>query len=154
MIHGLDISFVVQVEVWSHPGHIGARATRDRLLDAGDRFALAPQVLAELIHIVTDERRFARPLSIDEALSRAEAWWTAEEVVPALPNEHTVPRFIAWLREHRLGRKRLLDTLLAATYITNDVSSIVTANTRDFAVFDCFQLISGDGPVSARDGSR
>lgn len=144
MIHGVDTSFIIQLEVAGHPKHRAARRVRDTLLDRGDAFALAPQVLAEMIHIVTDPRRFERPLSMGRARARAEAWWTAEEVVHAMPTEHTSPQFLAWLREHDLGRKRLLDTLLAATYCTNDVRSIVTSNARDFEVFDCFQIVRSD----------
>jgi predicted nucleic acid-binding protein len=141
VIHGIDTSFLVAVEVAGHPNHASARRLLDRLLGAGDSFALAPQVLAEFIHVVTDERRFARPLVVRQAHERAERWWTAREVVSAFPGEHTVPMFLAWLREHALGRKRLLDTLLAATYFTNDVPSIVTTNQRDFRVFGRFSVL-------------
>ena len=48
---------------------------------------------------------------------------------------HEVTQASASLREHALGRKRLLDTLLAATYFTNDIRSVVTTNQRDFLVF-------------------
>ncbi len=140
MIHGIDTSFLVAVEVAGHPGHQSARKLLDRMLSAGDSFALAPQVLAEFIQVVTDERRFSRPLVLSEARERAERWWTAREVVGAFPGEHTVPMFWAWLREHALGRNRLLDTLLAATYFTNDVQSIVTTNQRDFRVFGRFSV--------------
>jgi hypothetical protein len=47
---------------------------------AGDRLALAPQALAEFIHVVTDPRRFAQPLRMDEARHVARQWWTAREV--------------------------------------------------------------------------
>jgi len=141
VIRGLDTSFIIQLEVGAHARHRQARALRDRFLDAGDRFALAPQVLAEFVHIVTDARRFELPLSAEAAVRRAEAWWNAEEVVPALPNEHTTLRFLSWMREHRLGRKRLLDTLLAATYHTNEIASVVTSNIRDYAIFGCFEVV-------------
>jgi len=142
VIIGLDTSFVVQLEVAGHPGHEQARTMRDSRLNAGDRFALAPQVLAEFVHVVTDARRFERPLSVEAALSRAGAWWNADEVAPVYPNEHTVTLFLGWLRDHRLGRKRLLDTLLAATYFTNEVTAIVTANARDYSVFASFEVLS------------
>lgn len=144
MIHGVDTSFVVQLEVMGHPKHRAARRVRDTLLDRGDAFALAPQVLAEVIHIVTDPRRFERPLDMAQARERAEAWWTSREVVHAMPAEHTAPQFLTWLRKHDLGRKRLLDTLLAATYFGNDIHSIVTSNARDFEVFGCFQVVRTD----------
>jgi predicted nucleic acid-binding protein len=142
MIIGLDTSFLVQLDVVGHPGHQRARTLRDHRLDIGDRFALAPQVLAEFVQVVTGARRFERPLSVEAALARADAWWNADEVSPIYPNEHTTSRFLTWLREHRLGRKRLLDTLLAATYLTNEVKAIVTANARDYGVFDSFEVLT------------
>lgn len=141
MIHGLDTTLLVQAEVAGHPGHAPARRLLDRLLGDGHSFALAPQVLAEFIHVVTDPKRFERPLAMDAARRRAAQWWSAQEVVPALPDERTVACFLGWLHEHRLGRKRLLDTLLAATYLTNDVRSILSTNARDFAVFGCFEIL-------------
>ena len=54
MIHGLDTGFLVAAQATEHGEHIGARDTLARLLLAGDLIAIAPQVLAEFIHIVTD----------------------------------------------------------------------------------------------------
>jgi predicted nucleic acid-binding protein len=141
LIYGVDTTFLVQVEVMGHPGHSAARDLLDRLLTSGNSLALAPQVLAEFIHVVTDERRFARPLTVQQARDRAERWWTSVEAVAVFPNEHTVPMFLAWLREHHLGPKRLLDTLLAATYLANDISSIVTTNARDYRVFGTLSVV-------------
>ncbi len=64
MIHGLDTGFLVAAEVTEHVEHTGARDTLARLLSAGDLIAIAPQVLAEFIHIVTDPRRFVQPLDM------------------------------------------------------------------------------------------
>jgi predicted nucleic acid-binding protein len=138
VIHGVDTSFLVSVEVAGHADHARARELLGQAIDAGDGLALAPQVLAEFIDVVTDARRFAKPLSVPEARDRAERWWRAREVVAAFPAEQAVPLFLAWLREHGLGRKRLLDTLLAATYFSNGIASILTTNARDFRVFGCF----------------
>src|SRR5581483_3654646 len=116
MIHGLDTGFLVAVEVSEHGAHAAARDTLARLLGARDQVAVAPQVLAEFIHIVTDPRRFARPLDLPTAVRVAEGWWTAREVVHAFPNDAATRQFLRWLQQFALGRKRLLDTLLAATY--------------------------------------
>jgi hypothetical protein len=48
-----------------------------------------------------DPRRFEKPLTMAEALEWAGYWSDAEEV---------------GLEEHRFGRKRLLDSLIAATW--------------------------------------
>jgi predicted nucleic acid-binding protein len=103
---------------------------------------LAPQVLSEFVHIVSDERRFARPLTASQALARAELWWHAQEVVQVYPDADSVRLFFDWMRQYRLGRKRLLDTFLAATYFGNGVTSILSTNARDFATFGCFELLT------------
>jgi predicted nucleic acid-binding protein len=104
VIRGIDTSFMVQLEVLGHPGHVAARNLRDQLLAAGDTFALAPQVLAEFLHVVTDGNRFERPLAMNEARERVELWWGAREIVSTFPNAETVPRFASWISTHQLGR--------------------------------------------------
>ena len=41
----------------------------------------------------------------------------------------------------RLGRKRLLDTLLGATYWSVGIRSLATLNRADFEVFDRFAIV-------------
>jgi predicted nucleic acid-binding protein len=115
MNHGLDTGFLVAAEVREHAEHADARHALVRLLSAGDLIAIAPQVLAEFIHIVTDPRRFAQPLDMTAARQVAEQWWTARDVVRVFPDDDATRQFLAWLQQFSLGRKRLLDTLLAAT---------------------------------------
>src|SRR5436309_10794973 len=128
MIHGLDTGFLVAAEVIEHTEHVPARDTLARLLAAGDQIGVAPQVLAEFIHIVTDSRRFAQPLDITAAHRLAEQWWTAREVMRVFPDDAATLQFLAWLQQFLLGRKRLLDTLLAATYQQCGIHSILTTN--------------------------
>jgi len=130
----------VQLEVSGHPGHRKAQGLLEDVLGREEPLALAPQVLSELVHVVTDLRRFERPLSMGRALARAQGWWWAPEVLQCLPNDQTTGLFLQWMNQHRLGRKRLLDTQLAATYFSNDVHSILTTNARDFQVFGCFEV--------------
>ena len=141
MHRGIDTTFLIQAEVHEHPGHAAARAKLDELLKAGDTLVLAPQVLAEFIHIVTDPRRFSAPLPIEQATSRAESWWCAREVAHAFPGHESVLLFLSWMAAHRLGRKRLLDTILAATYFSSGVRSILSSDLRDYGVFGCFEVI-------------
>jgi predicted nucleic acid-binding protein len=142
MTHGFDTSFLVATEVLGHPHHQASRSRLQSLRSSGDNFAIAPQVLAEFIHVVTDHNRFSQPLSIDVALSRAEAWWTSGEIAQVLPTSATLQEFFDWMRQHNLGRNRILDTLLAATYKVAGIGSMLTTNARDFTVFDSFQLIT------------
>lgn len=139
-MHGIDTTFLVQVELREVPGHAAATAWLDQVLSREQQpaLALAPQVLVEFIHVVTDPRRFARPLDPAEAVDRAQFWWEAREVRPVWPDVESTRIMLQWLRDHRLGRKRLLDTQLAATYYAAGITRLVTLNHADFAVFGVF----------------
>ena len=142
MIHGLDTGFLVAAEVREHAAHANARAMLAQVLSAGDVIAIAPQVLAEFIHVVTDPRRFTQPLDMNAARHVAEQWWTSSDVVQAFPDAGAVRQFLTWLQQFSLGRKRLLDTLLAATYREAGIQSLLTTNPSDFLVFGVFTCIA------------
>ena len=145
MIHGLDTGFLVAAEVREHAAHADARATLAQVLSAGGVIAVAPQVLAEFIHVVTDPRRFTQTLDMNAARHVAEQWWTSNDVVQALPNPGAVRQFFTWMQQFSLGRKRLLDTLLAATYREAGIQSLLTTNQSDFLVFGVFTCIVPGG---------
>jgi predicted nucleic acid-binding protein len=142
MTVAIDTDFLVAVEIRDHLFHKPADAVLDRLLEEGHKLAVAPQMLAEFVHVVTDSKRLKDPLSMEEALARAEYWWQAREVVRIYPEGDAVSTWIEWLREHRLGRKRLLDTMLAASACSHGISTIVTNNEKDFKVFGSFEILT------------
>ncbi len=141
MTHGIDTDFLVAVEVREHPFHLRADALLTELLAKGHDLAVAPQTLAEFIHIVTDAKRMPRPLGMAEAIHRASHWWQATEVVRVSPNNEAAADFLSWLQLHGLGRKRLLDTLLAATFHRAGIRHIITNNERDYRVFGLFEVV-------------
>ena len=142
MTHGIDTDFLVAAEIQGHPFHREADALLQSLLADGHDLALVPQTLAEFIHIITDGKRMPQPLTMAEAISRAEHGWQAAEVVRVFPDVQAVSDFLVWLTRHQLGRKRLLDTMLAATFHCAGVKRIVTNNERDFKVLGIFDIVS------------
>lgn len=94
MTHGFDTSFLVAAEVAEHAEHPAARARLQALRQAGDTFALAPQVLAEFVHLITDAKRFSQPLAMNEALDRAEIWWNAPEIEQITPDAEAMRLFL------------------------------------------------------------
>jgi predicted nucleic acid-binding protein len=139
---GADTTFLVELDVLEHPRHGRAYETlRRNVLETGQALVIAPQVLSEFVHITTDPRRFIKPLTVEQALDRASFWWNAAEVQHAFPNVESTRMFLEWMRTHRLGRKRILDTQLAATLWTAGVRRIATSNATDFAVFGVFEIL-------------
>jgi hypothetical protein len=49
------------------------------------------------------------------------------------------------MQQFSLGRKRLLDTLLAATYREAGIQSLLTTNQSDFQIFGVFTCIAPGG---------
>ncbi|PKM08183.1 MAG: hypothetical protein CVV14_05400 [Gammaproteobacteria bacterium HGW-Gammaproteobacteria-4] len=139
---GADTSFLVGLAVREHPSHPDCWALFERdILGQPGSLALAPQVLAEFAHVVTDPRRFEHPLDMATALDLCEQWWNATECRPVAVDAEAGIQFLAWMREHRLDRKRLLDTLLAACYHRAGVKRIATSDWRDFARYGVFDVV-------------
>jgi len=135
MTYGLDTTFVVQVDVVDHERHAESVGLRDRLLVEGHSYALAPQVLAEYVHIVTDSNLFAEPASMKTALEHSRMWWNSAEIRQIIPSDDAVQLLHTWMTEHGLGRKRILDALLAATYATAGITAIISSDARDYSRF-------------------
>jgi len=70
-----------------------------------------------------------------EAVDKADFWWRASEVQQMLPTAEAVTLFLEWMRGLRLGRRRIHDTLLAATCLSASVTQIVTSDREGFEVF-------------------
>jgi predicted nucleic acid-binding protein len=139
---GADTTFLVQLELVELAAHPSAHALLQReVLEPQVPLALAPQVLSEFVHVVTDPRRFQKPLTMDEALAKARFWWNAAEVRHVFPTADATVLFLDWMRSRQMGRKRLLDTQLAATMWTAGVRELLTANPGDFRAFG-FRLIT------------
>ena len=138
---GLDTNILVALVVKEHEFHERATATLNWEISQGETFAVTPAVLAEFIHAVTDARRVERPLDMAQALADAHYWWTGLQTRPTFPTQESTVLCLDWMQRHRLGRKRILDTMLAATLYTAGVRRIFTANPDDFRVFGVFDLL-------------
>lgn len=130
---GADTTFLVQLELIEVSAHRAAHELLQReVLRPRIRLALAPQVLAEFIHIVTDPKRFQKPLTMEEAFVKARFWWNSAEVRHVFPTDDSERLALDWMQQHQLGRKRILDTHLAATLWSAGIQRIATSNPADF----------------------
>jgi len=138
---GLDTTVLVAYEIREAVGHAAVREHIATASRAGvEQYALAPQVLQEFLHVVTDSKRFERPLPMEDALQRCRAWWAAADVIHCHPGDRAWEQARLWMEEFRLGRKRILDTYLAATYHERGIQRLATANAADFALFKVFDF--------------
>jgi len=137
---GIDSNILVAHAIQEHPEHVQVRAHIITLLSAGHGLAITSGILAEFIHIVTDPKRFEQPLDMSDALDWGRFWSGAEEVTVVVPGVTAHAQWLSWIAEHRLGRKRLLDTLFAATWHAAGITELFTLNPRDFQIFGVFAI--------------
>jgi len=138
---GIDTTVLLTHEIKEAVGHQALRAHIRTACQSGSvQFALCPQVLQEFVHVATGPRRFKIPLTMDQALERSRFWWESSEVVQCHPGGKALELAWTWMEQFRLGRKRILDTYLAATYHERNIKRLATANTKDFAIFGAFEF--------------
>ncbi len=142
MICGVDSNVLIYSAVESMPEYRSVASFFERRVLTGEiTCAVTFPVLLEFVHITTDPKRFSPPLELEESVAIAEQYWNAANWRRLLPRRQTGVRTFELLRRHGLGRKRLLDTYLAATLLDHNVQTLLTCNTRDFQVFNELQLI-------------
>ncbi len=137
---GIDTNILVAFVIPEHPDHGRVRQRIVQFQQEGRRLAVTSGILAEFVHVVTDPRHFENPLNMFEALTWATFWSEAEEVVIISTDIAAHQQWLVWLEQYHLGRKRLLDTQIAATWWSAGIREIFTLNPADFRVFDTFQL--------------
>jgi predicted nucleic acid-binding protein len=155
VILGIDTDVLVSWLVIGSPRH--AEAKKFLETEVGDRgvsLALTPLVVHEFLHVVTDPKRFEKPLSMDDALQRIWRIWNAEEVVRITPSPEVLPRTLKLLSDLRLGRKRILDTSLAVTLELAGVRRLATFNPGDFKIFEFLEVVTAPSKDPGRPGPR
>ena len=145
MILAVDTDVLVHWAMAGAPRHRAVRRLfRQEVEKRSGALGLTPQVIHEFLHVVTDPRRFESPLPMERACELAEALWDAQEVERILPAAGVVPRTLDLLTRLGLGRKRILDTALAATLEIAGVRRLATLNRGDFEAFPFLELVSPD----------
>lgn len=139
---GLDCNILVQLAVADHPANIRNVAAVEAEVRAGEGLVFPPLVATEFLHVATDPRRFDPPLSMPEALDWMEDFLANPAVSLVEPTEASFRQTLQWLREFKLGRKRILDTHLVAVLYTCGVRRLLTSNPADFTVFGALEIVT------------
>ncbi len=139
---GLDCNILVQLAIAEHPVHVATRCIVDTETAKGEQLVLPSSVLTEFLHVVTDSRRFSPALSMTDALETSDEFLENPSVNVLESTSASARLTFSWMRRYRLGRKRILDTHLAAILHLNGVRRLLTSNPSDFTIFGVFELIT------------
>ena len=139
---GLDCNVLVQLALADHPANSATVAAVQAETQRAGSLVLPPLVVTEFLHVVTDERRFVPPLTMIEALDWVEEFLANPSVSLLQPTQESLQQTLRWMREFNLGRKRILDTHLAAVLYTAGARRLLTSNPGDFSVFGVLETIT------------
>ncbi len=139
---GLDCNVLVQLALADHPANPRTVAAVQAEAQRTGRLAFPPLVVTEFLHVVTDDRRFVPPLTMIEALDWIEEFLANPSVTLLQPTQESLRQALRWMREFNLGRKRILDTHLAAVLHTAGAHRLLTSNPGDFSVFGVLETIT------------
>jgi toxin-antitoxin system PIN domain toxin len=147
MRRAIDTNVLVYAHLPSMAEHDRARRYVEAELGRDDvTLVVTPAVLHELVHVITDPRRFDPPVSMPEALAVAQSYLGSANVECIATDATSAVLAFELLARHGLGRKRLADTLFAATLLTHGVHEIITSNRRDFEIFEGIYTIDPMAP--------
>ena len=139
---GLDCNILVQLAFADHPANLQTLAAVQTETAQGTKLVFPSLAINEFLHVATDARRFAPPLTMNEALDWIEDFLGNSSVEMIEPTKASMDQTIRWMRQFNLGRKRILDTHLAAVLHTGGVRRLLTANPADFAVFGVLETVT------------
>lgn len=138
---GIDTNVLLVAHMPTFDDHEAVRAYHERLLsDIATTLCIPPRVLDEFMHVLTNSRRFSDAPSMRKALAIARTYLDAANVEITPENEASASLALELMKTHDLGRKRIGDTMIAASLITAGVTHLVTTNIRDFRVFSQLTL--------------
>lgn len=138
---GLDCNILVQLALADHPANATTVAAVQAETQREGRLVFPPLVVTEFLHVVTDARRFDPPLAMIEAVDWIENLLGNPTVGLLEPSQGSLRQILRWMRQLNLGRKRILDTYLAAVLHTAGVRRLLTSNPADFTVFGVLETV-------------
>jgi predicted nucleic acid-binding protein len=139
---GLDCNILVQLALADHAANSQTTAAVQAETQKGEKLVFPSLVVAEFLHVTTDARRFAPPLTMAEALDWMEDFLSHPAVNLIDPSLASMNLTLSWMRQFNLGRKRILDTQLAAILHCHGVRRLLTSNPADFAVFSVLETVT------------
>ena len=148
MKRGLDTDVLINAHMPDLPHHASVRRfLLGQLADEDVTLVITPVILHELVHVITDGKRFDPPVSMTDALAVARVYLDHANVECVSVDGEAMAEALALMERHRLGRKRIADTLFAACLLGHDVHELITCNPADFRIFAGLTLVDPRDPL-------
>jgi predicted nucleic acid-binding protein len=142
MKRGVDSNVLIYAHIPAFSEHAPVKHfLKEQLAQEDTVLAFTPAILHEFVHIVTDRRRFEPPVEISEAIAIARLYVDRANTECLSVVESDLTDAFELIERHRLGRKRIADTLFASTLLRNGVTELITCNPDDYRPFDGLTVV-------------
>jgi toxin-antitoxin system PIN domain toxin len=135
-----DINLLLYANIAGFPQHAAARAWWEGLLGGGAEVGLPLPTMFGFLRLATSARVFDRPMSMDDALARVEAWLARDAFRVLLPGPRHLEIAFRLLRALGTARDLTTDVQLAAMAI--EYQAELHSNDADFARFAELRWVS------------
>jgi predicted nucleic acid-binding protein len=141
MRRGVDTNVLIYTHIELPQYELVRGYLLDQLAHDEVTLVVTPVILHEFVHVVTDARRFSPPVAMPDALAIARGYLDSTNVECLSVDERAIVSAFDLLERHQLGRKRIADTLFAASLLNQGVRELITCNVADFQIFEELTLI-------------
>ncbi len=144
MIVSDPLLFDTNILVYAHnqdsPFHRKSLALVKEVIAGRFRGILTQQNLLEFYSIITDQRRVAKPLSSLKAQELSEYYLKLPFKV-VIPNQETIKILSMLMTKNKIKNGQVFDAYLVATMLSNQIKQIVTANVKDFKLYNEIKVL-------------
>lgn len=137
-----DTNVLLYVQDMDSALYGAAQQAHRKVLSKEWRGCIALQNIVEFLSVITNSKQVVKPLSRALALRQIRQYLSSDCFRVITPNQQTSQRLLS-LQSHWSTRKsnHIFDLQLAATTLSNGLSTILTANVDDFSEIKGLEVI-------------
>ncbi len=138
----LDSNILVYAYDKLSSNHEQAKKIVEKTIDGEIDACITAQVLYEFFAVITNPKKAAVPMSLDEAADLCSELWECSEIEKISSTELTPSEVFRLAKEKKLSGAGIFDCVLAITAKENGVDAVYTENVRDFKNYDFLKVIN------------
>lgn len=138
----LDSNILIYAHNTASPFHKISRLILMEVLAGKIEGCVSFQNLYEFYSIITDPKRFEKPLSSKDARKVLRTYLNADNISKIYTKSTNLAITIELLKSERVKKQQIFDLILIATMIENEVTGIYTADEIFFKKFQFLEVIN------------
>ena len=139
---GIDTNILVYFLNEESIYHTKAKLLVEKLQKGEIHGMVSLQNISELYAIVTDHKRFPRPMTADQVVKTMKQFLNNGTITLVFPLSNTKKVFFELMLKTKPKAQHIHDIFLAATLLSNGINALFTENTKDFFGIKGFEAMT------------